>query len=150
NGKSVCVWDAPRLQRRTKAIRAEALRLAAAPSTAPATAPACPLCDGATRRLMPVEHTTIWRCGAPDCTLEFAHPQMDDSGLADAYRQCYYPSDPTASHFAGTHDYLLREWFRYASDAGRGSSRIAFSGARLLDYGCGDGTLLRVASEFGA
>ena len=108
--------------------------------------PNCPLCAGEARPLWVLEHTGVWRCGDLRCALEFAHPQLDDRALAQAYASLYYPAEDGGKlHLENTPEPDIRIFFRaVASHLG------PVSGKRILDYGCGNGGLLRVASELGA
>ena len=106
----------------------------------------CPLCGSGTKKHLLLPHTTTWRCGALDCGLEFADPQLDDAALARAYSDLYYPvnGDFSEVQFENTPDDVLRQFFRLLE------TRIGrLQSMRLLDYGCGRGALFRVSLEFG-
>jgi cyclopropane fatty-acyl-phospholipid synthase-like methyltransferase len=79
--------------------------------------------------------------------LQFAHPQLDDLSVNQAYKSLYYPpeSNGSAIYFENTSEIVLRQaLFRLQERIGE------LAGLRLLDYGCGVGSLLRVAAEFAA
>jgi 2-polyprenyl-3-methyl-5-hydroxy-6-metoxy-1,4-benzoquinol methylase len=84
---------------------------------------------------------------ASKCKLQFADPQLDDHNLIQAYKSLYYPSESNgrAIHFENTSESVLRQvLFQLQKRIGN------LTGLRLLDYGCGVGSLVRVAAEFGA
>ena len=108
-------------------------------------APRCPLCGEAADSLLSLAHTCIWRCANPACSLEFAHPQLDEAALRYAYGEHYYPTGDAKPLLAGTPDDVVQQWFCFAQQ------RFGpFTGKRLLDYGCGSGVLARAAREIGA
>src|SRR5512135_3065914 len=75
--------------------------------------PNCPLCAGAARLLWVLEHTGVWRCGDSRCALEFAHPQLDDRALAQAYASLYYPAENGGKpHLENTPEPDIRIFFR--------------------------------------
>src|SRR6266404_265959 len=106
----------------------------------------CPLCGCVAALHFSLAHTHVWRCLARECGLQFARPQLDRADLARAYTNLYYPAaengDPT--RLENTSDSILRQVFRQL-EAQLGS----LAGLRLLDYGCGRGTLLSVAIDLG-
>ena len=105
----------------------------------------CPLCGAAARPYMPLAHTRVFRCGRHDCDLQFAAPQLNDHELAQAYASLYYRADRSQPVLENTPE----EDIRYL--VGRLSAQFGSpAGKRVLDYGCGVGTLLRVANELGA
>ena len=105
----------------------------------------CALCGGTARRRFALEHTTVWKCSARECGLQFAHPQLGDAELARAYERFYYPrSAGDAAPLENTPDCVLRQVFAALENRCGG-----LAGLSLLDYGCGVGSLLRVAREFG-
>jgi 2-polyprenyl-3-methyl-5-hydroxy-6-metoxy-1,4-benzoquinol methylase len=92
-------------------------------------------------------HTMVWQCTSPPCKLRFAHPQLSESQLASTYTELYYPPDENLNHASleNTSDDILRQVLQQMQ------TRFgSLEGRRLLDYGCGRGTLLKVAGEFGA
>lgn len=105
----------------------------------------CPLCGGTARSKFELGHTTAWRCSSRECGLQFAHPQLGDAELTRAYERFYYPrSARDAPPLENTPDCVLRQVFTALEER---MGRLA--GLRLLDYGCGVGSLLRVARQFG-
>ena len=106
----------------------------------------CPLCNSEAGRKIKLPHTVIWGCRASDCGLEFASPQLKDDELMRVYSALYYPGtdDSRSVQREGTPDSVLRQVLPQL-EASLGSLK----GLRLLDYGCGRGTLSRIASDFG-
>lgn len=106
----------------------------------------CPLCSGKAVRHLQLPHTTIWRCRASDCGLEFASPQLEDHQLRRIYTAAYYPSaDNTRPvEYGPTDDSIVRQVLLQL-EASFGSLK----GLRLLDYGCGRGPLSRTALDLG-
>ncbi len=106
----------------------------------------CPLCSREVRERLRLPHTRVYKCRAPDCRLQFAEPQLGDDALADAYRRLYYPP-------GGTQRPVIENTpHEVISQALRGiSERLgpARRGGRLLDYGCGQGELSKIAREHG-
>jgi 2-polyprenyl-3-methyl-5-hydroxy-6-metoxy-1,4-benzoquinol methylase len=106
----------------------------------------CRLCGSESKKHFLLPHATTWRCGALDCGLEFADPQLDEAALARAYSDLYYPVSGNFSEiqFENTPDHVLRQFFQNLQE------RIgSLQGLSLLDYGCGRGALLRISLEFG-
>ena len=106
----------------------------------------CPLCGCETVRHLKLPHTLVRKCRADDCGLEFASPQLNEHCLAEAYRTLLYPAtnDNCPAICLGTPDSVLRQVLPQLK------ARLgALKGLRLLDYGCGPGTLLQIASELG-
>jgi SAM-dependent methyltransferase len=106
----------------------------------------CPLCRSEASRRFELAHTSVWRCRASDCGLQFALPQLDEAALARAYTKHYYPSNGngTAPTYENTPEEILRQTF--------GEARARFgplAGRRLLDFGCGVGRLCHLAREHG-
>lgn len=106
----------------------------------------CPLCGSPASLYFPLAHTNVCKCLASGCGLQFAHPQLDETALARAYRDLYYPDGESgnAIQLENTSENILRQVFRQL-EARWGCLR----GLRLLDFGCGRGALLRVSWEFG-
>ncbi|MGB8322336.1 MAG: class I SAM-dependent methyltransferase [Candidatus Acidiferrum sp.] len=107
---------------------------------------ACPLCRHGSSLLFSLAHTTVWKCSAETCGLEFAFPQLDDADLSRAYTTLYYPDGVAEQNvrFENTSEGVLRQFFdQLSSRLGPGY------GKRLLDYGCGHGRLLQIAKERG-
>lgn len=106
----------------------------------------CPLCRTEAFHRLTLSHTDIFKCASPDCGLEFASEQLKDEELSQAYRSFYYPTNGEAPRlqFPSTPTGMLRQIFSQLQ------GRLPpFEGLRLLDYGCGMGSLLAVAQEFG-
>lgn len=108
----------------------------------------CPLCGGVAAHHLFLPHTSVWKCAAPECSLEFAHPQLDDRQLARAYTDFYYPTNGNGNghcvRFENTSDSVVHQVFQHLE------KRFGtLAGLRLLDYGCGCGSLMRVSIEFG-
>ncbi len=106
----------------------------------------CPLCNSQAAMQLTLPHTMVWKCGADDCELEFASPQLVGRDLACAYKTLYYPGTENSHRVQreGTPDSVLRQVLLQL-EAALG----ALKGLRLLDYGCGRGPLSRIALEFG-
>lgn len=106
----------------------------------------CLLCGSESRNRFVLVHTRVRQCTNPGCGLQFADPQLSDQDLECAYTELYYPPDGREHRirFENTPERTLEQVF--AGLAGRlGGVR----GLRLLDYGCGRGTLLSVAESEG-
>jgi SAM-dependent methyltransferase len=106
----------------------------------------CPLCSGNAAKQLKLPHTVIWKCRSSDCGLEFASPQPGETELAKFYSNLYYPGPKAGSSFQrdGTPDAILRQVLPQLE-----ASLGTLKGLRLLDYGCGRGPLLQIASELG-
>jgi SAM-dependent methyltransferase len=106
----------------------------------------CPLCRGNAARHMQLAHTTICKCGASNCGLEFASPQLGDSQLRRIYRASYYPSieDSRFAKYEPTAESVIRQVLLQLE-----VSLGSLKGLRLLDYGCGRGPISRIALELG-
>lgn len=105
----------------------------------------CPLCGCASTRLFALPHTIVRKCTVQHCGLRFAHPQPEERTLAQDYTNLYYPGEHNGTgKIENTAESILRQVFEQLE------RRFgALEGFRLLDYGCGIGTLLKVAREFG-
>lgn len=106
----------------------------------------CPVCGSLAAHYFSLPQTTVWECSATQCKLQFADPQLDDSSLTQVYESLYYPTENSedSSYLENTSDGILRQVFPQLED------RVGkLRGQRLLDYGCGVGSLLRVSTEFG-
>jgi 2-polyprenyl-3-methyl-5-hydroxy-6-metoxy-1,4-benzoquinol methylase len=108
--------------------------------------PACPLCGNLAASRYKLAHTTVFQCESLPCHLQFAHPQLDDQALERAYASLYYPADD--QHPAVLENATEFEVKRFLDAIKQYTG--ALKGKRILDYGCGNGVLLRVASELGA
>lgn len=106
----------------------------------------CPLCHGESTPLLTLKHTTVWKCNGSKCGLKFAHPQLNETDLARAYTEHYYPSngDGGGATYENTPEEILRQTLGRA-DAEQGP----LSGKSLLDFGCGVGRLCKIAREYG-
>jgi 2-polyprenyl-3-methyl-5-hydroxy-6-metoxy-1,4-benzoquinol methylase len=94
---------------------------------------------------MRLEHTSVFRCNARTCDLQFASPQLSDHELAQAYASLYYRPDGLEAALDNTPEIDVRHLIgRLAAQFG------SPAGKRVLDYGCGVGTLMKVARELGA
>ena len=106
----------------------------------------CPLCQSASDRSYVLSHTSVFRCSAKSCELQFAHPQLDDQALGRAYETYYYPTNGNNTHLLeNSTEHTVQQLFRAIKPAS-----ISLAGRRVLDYGCGTGTLLRAAANAGA
>ena|ERR1700720_1515677 len=120
-------------------------RLTALPAHPPQVK--CPVCGSPAVRCFSLPHTSVLECLARKCKLQFAHPQLDDINLNRAYKSLYYPTGGNGSAicFENTSESVLHQvLFQLQERIGE------LAGLRLLDYGCGVGSLLRVATEFAA
>jgi 2-polyprenyl-3-methyl-5-hydroxy-6-metoxy-1,4-benzoquinol methylase len=114
-------------------------------SASPARQPQviCPVCGSGVVHRFSLPHTSVWECLASKCRLQFADPQLDDRNLNQAYKSLYYPLESNGSPIENTPESVLRQvFFQLQKCLGE------LAGLRLLDYGCGVGSLLRVAAEF--
>lgn len=94
---------------------------------------------------MTLPHTSVFRCGNRRCDLQFAAPQLSDHELAQAYAALYYRPDGSTAVHGNTPDVDNRYLLDHIA------ARFGpVSGKRVLDYGCGVGTLLKVAKDCGA
>ena len=110
------------------------------------SSPPCPICGNVATPRYKLKHTGVFQCTRVGCKLQFASPQLDDRELGNAYASLYYPAEgdrPVV--LENSSDYEVRQ-FLSAIKMHTGS----FRGKRVLDYGCGNGVLLRIVSEMGA
>jgi SAM-dependent methyltransferase len=106
----------------------------------------CPTCNSPSHLAMRLAHTSVWKCSGLECGLRFANPQLGAEALSQAYADYYYPAQSKGAciRYEGTPEALLQQF--YSQLQGRiGPLR----GMRMLDYGCGNGALLRVGQQFG-
>ena len=106
----------------------------------------CPLCGSSARHNFALPHASVWECSESKCALRFADPQLGELKLSQAYENLYYPAGQNGNglHFENTSESVLRQVFsKFEQSFG------TLAGRRLLDYGCGVGSLLRVSTEFG-
>jgi O-antigen/teichoic acid export membrane protein/ribosomal protein L37AE/L43A len=106
----------------------------------------CPVCGSLAVHHFSLPHTSVWECSDSKCALQFANPQLEERKLNQAYESLYYPAGQNGNgvHFENTSESVLRQVF---SNFEQRFGRLA--GLRLLDYGCGVGSLLRASTEFG-
>jgi 2-polyprenyl-3-methyl-5-hydroxy-6-metoxy-1,4-benzoquinol methylase len=103
------------------------------------------MCQVVTQPVYKLKHTTVYECREPRCRLQFASPQLNDQELGRAYASLYYPAeDGRPAVLENATEFEVRR-FLSAIEKYTGSLR----GKRVLDYGCGRGALLKVASELG-
>lgn len=114
----------------------------ASASATPLDAPSCPMCGGAMQPWIPDaadpqtgEHFAVVRCG--ECELGRTHPVPAD--LSPYYGDAYY-----GGRHGATDAWCTRRRLRWIE-------RMAADGVprRLLDVGCGEGSLLRAAARSG-
>lgn len=106
----------------------------------------CPLCGSDSGFYFALPHTVVRKCRAIDCGLQFADPQLEEARLELAYRDLYYPAGSNGQQvqFENTEECIFRQVLEQLH------TRLgSFEGLRLLDCGCGRGSLLRVSTEFG-
>jgi O-antigen/teichoic acid export membrane protein/cyclopropane fatty-acyl-phospholipid synthase-like methyltransferase len=106
----------------------------------------CLACGSLATHHFSLPHTSVWECSDSKCALQFANPQLEEHKLNQAYESLYYPvgQNRNGVHFENTSESVLRQVFsKFEQRFGR------LAGLRLLDYGCGVGSLLRVSTEFG-
>jgi len=106
----------------------------------------CPFCRSQVSRRFELAHTIVWKCRAPDCGLQFADPQLDETDLVRAYTKHYYPSNGNGSvaSYENTPEEILRQTFQEAH-----AKFGPLAGRKLLDFGCGVGKLCQIAREYG-
>src|SRR5208337_356116 len=106
----------------------------------------CPLCGNLAVRRLALPHTAVWECASQRCGLRYASPQLDERSLQAAYRKLYYPDLQRAGTrpCKATRVEIRHQVFRHAiAEFGD------LSGWRLLDYGCGTGSLCKAALSYG-
>src|SRR5258707_8208223 len=101
----------------------------------------CPLCHAEARYRFGLGHTTVWGCASRVCGLLFAHPQLDDRSLADAYTSHYYPSNGNgnAAVYESTPEAVFGQTFSRA-----GAAFGCLAREKLLGFGCRGGGVCRV------
>ena len=112
---------------------------------------ACPLCRSPKNiPLWKKDDASYVRCS--ECRMIYENPRLDAAELKEFYsNEAYFVGDPASATTSGYANYfsqcntnLVREYFdilRKATGLGKG--------ARFLDIGCGPGSLVKTASEFG-
>lgn len=106
----------------------------------------CSLCRSEAFPRFSLSHAVIWQCKSSKCGLRFAFPQLDDERLRAAYSRFYYPGlGGGPAHYENTSDAILRQVLRRIDEKLGG-----LAGKDVLDYGCGTGSLCRLALEKGA
>lgn len=103
----------------------------------------CPMCAGLATQYYVLPHTLIWRCQVAACQVQFAYPQLSDQRLSQAYEEFYYSPDGKTGCFDPTSEAILRQFFDSVRE-----QHFELAGKRILDYGCGPGTLAKVAREY--
>ena len=103
----------------------------------------CPTCGGSARLAFRLSDRGVYACTDPGCALRFAAPQPPDTTLARYYQQCYY-GEGTPVYENSPEPYLGQ--LLLALDRRIGG----LPGKRVLDFGCGIGTLLRLLAAAGA
>jgi len=86
----------------------------------------------------------IRRCCNPSCGLGFLETQPDDVELGRYYDEYYYPEHGGGGVFENSTPSKLVQHFAALDD------RVGLRGKAVLDYGCGVGNFLEVASASGA
>jgi SAM-dependent methyltransferase len=105
--------------------------------------PVCPLCGSASTRAFTLPDRHIYACTRRSCTLRFADPQPSDEQLSRFYQQCYYGGG-TPSYENSPEEALRQIVAALERQVG------SLAGRRVLDFGCGIGTLCRLVLEKGA
>lgn len=107
----------------------------------------CPLCDSWDHELLARTDRYgmgVRTVGCRSCGFVFTNPQPTQAALDDFYashyRRYYRKIDvPTVEH---VHEYGLAERARYTVDYLQ-AQEVLFDGVRVLDVGCGEGSILR-------
>jgi 2-polyprenyl-3-methyl-5-hydroxy-6-metoxy-1,4-benzoquinol methylase len=103
----------------------------------------CPSCGGPARAAFRLADRGVFVCGRFDCRLQFAHPQPSDQQLTAYYTQYYYGSgSPILEN--SPEPYLRQIVAELPGQIG------PLRGKRVLDFGCGIGTLCRLLLGAGA
>lgn len=106
------------------------------------TSPCCPQCTATAQAFWP--SVDAWRC--PGCDLCFRSPLPTPDELAKFYQQVW--QRPKESSYTGaTDDALARV---YVQRLQKQPSISNFAGQRLLEFGAGQGAMLRAFSAVGA
>ena len=94
------------------------------------------------RSRLPTEPFPLGEC--PACGAAFVFPQPSEPELARYYDETYYGKDRKKFLSPVEAGIAARTWMKW-----RGLRRRLEPGARLLDIGCGRGTLVRMARDAG-
>jgi len=104
----------------------------------------CPFCGQSAQRRFGLRHAMVFECSKTNCRLRFAHPQLKKAQLEAAYRKFYYPEQDNGQpvSYESTPKEILQQFFaRAAAEFG------GLAGRRILDFGCGIGTLCHIARD---
>jgi 2-polyprenyl-3-methyl-5-hydroxy-6-metoxy-1,4-benzoquinol methylase len=101
------------------------------------------MCGGQAMQYYVLPHTQIWRCQVAACELQFACPQLSEERLSKAYAELYYSPDGKAGCFDPTAEEILRQFLHSARE-----QHFELVGKRILDYGCGPGSLAKMARKY--
>ncbi|GEM_PF-414544 len=108
--------------------------------------PECPLCGASAAFQRRLPHTNVWECQNSSCRLRFAYPQLDPGQLEVAYRTHYYPA--AAGNGQGAYESTPMAIVEEIVESL--FNRLECKpGSRILDYGCGVGTLCQAARKAG-
>src|SRR5438067_732022 len=101
------------------------------------------MCGGRTRLAFRLPDRGVYACLRRKCTLRFAHPQPTDEQLSAFYAQYYYGDGEHAYENSpeSSLQQLLRALQRQIGP---------LKGKRVLDFGCGIGTLCKLLLAQGA
>jgi 2-polyprenyl-3-methyl-5-hydroxy-6-metoxy-1,4-benzoquinol methylase len=105
--------------------------------------PVCPLCGSPSRRAFTLPDRVVYECAWRSCTLRFADPQPSVQQLSAYYQQYYYGDGNPA--YENSPESALRQII-----AALERQVGPLEGKRVLDFGCGVGTLCRLMLEKGA
>jgi 2-polyprenyl-3-methyl-5-hydroxy-6-metoxy-1,4-benzoquinol methylase len=107
----------------------------------PSAGSSCPVCGSSACGWFWPERAQIDRCTNAECGVGFLVEQPSDAELDALYEEYYYPEHGDAGVYENSTDSKSRQHIT-ALDA-------ALAGKRVLDYGCGVGNFLAVATERG-
>jgi SAM-dependent methyltransferase len=106
---------------------------------------ACPLCGVLdVDEWFNLERGVIYRCSSAGCGLGFLGVQPTDDELAGYYDEYYYPDHGSGAVFENSTVSKMEQHFSALDE------RVGLRGKAVLDYGCGVGNFLEVASRSGA
>ncbi len=110
-------------------------------NTAPASAPHCPVCDGAEQVFeISARGHDLYRCGV--CATVYVHGLPSNAEVAAGYDDSY--DGATTGYFAKVDKKMRRSRGRI-----RALKKLVPSGARFLDVGCNGGFVVEAAREAG-